>query len=154
MAEPDRRRLPIRRPPFAGVANRTLAGSGPDWNLIGHARPPSGAPNVLLVLIDDAGFGNPGTFGGPIATPNYTRIAEGGLKYNRFHVTALCSPTRAALLTGRNSHAGSQRIPPTHRGIASRVKPCRRSGRPPGLKQPRRCPCQMHNEMTVTAVHG
>jgi arylsulfatase len=86
------------------VANRTLAGSAPDWNLIGHVEPPAGSPNVLLVLIDDAGFGNPATFGGPIATPNYTRIAEGGLRYNRFHVTALCSPTRAALLTGRNSH--------------------------------------------------
>jgi len=60
---------------------------------------------VLLVLIDDAGFGNPAAFGGPIATPNYTRLAEKGLRYNRFHVTALCSPTRAALLTGRNSHA-------------------------------------------------
>ena len=59
----------------------------------------------LLVLIDDAGFGNPSTFGGPIQTPNYTRIAEGGVRYNRFHVTALCSPTRAALLTGRNNHA-------------------------------------------------
>ena len=57
------------------------------------------------MLIDDAGFGNPATFGGPIDTPNYTRIAEEGLRYNRFHVTALCSPTRAALLTGRNSHA-------------------------------------------------
>ena len=68
-------------------------------------RPPEGAPNVLLVLIDDAGFGNPSTFGGPIQTPNYTRVAEGGLRYNRFHVTALCSPTRAALLTGRNNHA-------------------------------------------------
>ena len=70
-------------------------------------RPPDsakGAPNVLLVLIDDAGFGNPSTFGGPIQTPNYTRVAEGGLRYNRFHVTALCSPTRAALLTGRNNH--------------------------------------------------
>jgi len=66
---------------------------------------PDGAPNVLLVLIDDAGFGNPATFGGPIETPNFTRIAEGGLKYNRFHVTALCSPTRASLLTGRNNHA-------------------------------------------------
>ena len=60
---------------------------------------------MLLVLIDDAGFGNPSTFGGPIQTPNYTRMAEGGLRYNRFHVTAICSPTRAALLTGRNSHA-------------------------------------------------
>jgi arylsulfatase len=105
MSEPDRMRLPIRRPPFAGVANRTLAGSEPDWNLIGHAEAPAGAPNVLLVLIDDAGFGNPGTFGGPINTPNYTRMAEAGLRYNRFHVTALCSPTRAALLTGRNNHA-------------------------------------------------
>ena len=105
MAEIDRSRLPIRRAPFQGVANRTLEGSQPDWNLIGHPTPPDGAPNVLLVLIDDAGFGNPGTFGGPISTPNYTRMAEDGLRYNRFHVTALCSPTRAALLTGRNNHA-------------------------------------------------
>ena len=101
MSQPDRTSLPIRREAFAGVANRTLEGSQPDWNLIGHPTPPEGAPNVLLVLIDDAGFGNPGTFGGPIQTPNYTRMAEGGLRYNRFHVTALCSPTRAALLTGQ-----------------------------------------------------
>ncbi|MGW7681386.1 arylsulfatase [Kribbella sp. NPDC054772] len=87
------------------MANRTLAGSEPDWNLIGHPAAPDGAPNVLLVLIDDAGFGNPSTFGGPIQTPNYTRIANRGLRYNRMHVTALCSPTRAALLTGRNNHA-------------------------------------------------
>jgi arylsulfatase A-like enzyme len=105
VTEPDRTRLPIRRGTFQGVANRTLEGSQPDWNLIGHPTPPADAPNVLLVLIDDAGFGNPSTFGGPIQTPNYTRIADQGLKYNRFHVTALCSPTRAALLTGRNNHA-------------------------------------------------
>ena len=105
-AEPiDRTRLPIRRPPFAGVTKRTLDGSEPDWNQAAQVRPPEGAPNVLLVLIDDAGFGNPSTFGGPIETPNYTRMAEQGLRYNRFHVTALCSPTRAALLTGRNHHA-------------------------------------------------
>jgi arylsulfatase A-like enzyme len=104
MGEPGRTKLPLRRPRFGGTANRTLHGSVPDWGLIGHVEPPTGAPNVLLVLIDDAGFGNPGTFGGPIDTPNYNRMAEGGLKYNRFHVTALCSPTRAALLTGRNSH--------------------------------------------------
>ena len=101
----DRSVLPIRRPPFAGVAGKTLGGSQPDWGLIGHVRPPAGAPNVLLVLIDDAGFGNPGTFGGPIDTPNYDRMAAQGLRYNRFHVTAMCSPTRAALLTGRNHHA-------------------------------------------------
>jgi len=56
-------------------------------------------------LIDDAGFGNAGTFGGPIDTPNYTRIAQEGVRYNRFHVASLCSPTRAALLPGRSSHA-------------------------------------------------
>ena len=105
MSEPDRSKLPIRQRPFGGVANRTLEGSEPDWAELGHVEPPDGAPNVLLVLIDDAGFGNAGTFGGPIDTPNYTRIAREGVRYNRFHVTALCSPTRAALLTGRNSHA-------------------------------------------------
>ena len=105
MTEPDRTTLPLSAAEFAGTANHTLRGSEPDWNLIRHPEPPQGAPNVLLVLIDDAGFGNPSTFGGPIQTPNYTRLAEGGLRYNRFHVTALCSPTRAALLTARNNHA-------------------------------------------------
>ena len=104
MSQVDRRNLPIRRPAAGGVVNRTLDGSVPDWNLIGHPDAPDGAPNVLLVLIDDAGFGNPSTFGGPIQTPNYTRMADAGIRYNRFHVTALCSPTRAAMLTGRNSH--------------------------------------------------
>ena len=100
----DRTRLPIRRSVFKGVANRTLAGSTPDWDLLEHVKPPEGAPNVLLVLIDDAGFGNPSTFGGPVNTPNLTRVADEGVRYNRFHVTALCSPTRASLLTGRNHH--------------------------------------------------
>src|SRR4051812_47830410 len=103
--EIDRTVLPIRRDPFAGTAAQTLDGSVPDWGVIGHAQPPEGAPNVLVVLIDDAGFGNPSTFGGPIQTPNYDRMADEGLRYNRFHVTAMCSPTRAALLTGRNHHA-------------------------------------------------
>src|SRR5947207_4666398 len=101
----DRSALPIRRPPFGGLADQTLAGSQPDWNRVAHVEPPEGAPNVLVVLIDDAGFGNPSTFGGPIDTPNYDRMADQGLRYNRFHVTAMCSPTRAALLTGRNHHA-------------------------------------------------
>ena len=104
MSGPDRTKLPIRRPEFRGTLARTLGGSEPDWTQIDHVHPPDGAPNVLVVLIDDAGFGNPSTFGGPIETPNYSRMAERGLRYNRFHVTALCSPTRAALLTGRNSH--------------------------------------------------
>ena len=66
---------------------------------------PPNAPNILLVLIDDAGFGNPATFGGPVSTPTLDKLAAEGLRYNRFHVTALCSPTRAALLSGRNHHA-------------------------------------------------
>ncbi len=105
MSPPDRSKLPIPRQPFRGVANRTLEGSQPDWESIGHVDAPDGAPNVLMVLIDDAGYGNAGTFGGPIDTPNFSRMAQQGLRYNRFHVTPLCSPTRAALLTGRNSHA-------------------------------------------------
>ena len=72
MSEPDRTKLPIRRPAFGGTVARTLQGYEPDWTQIDHARPPTGAPNVLLALIDDAGFGNPSTFGGPIDTPNYT----------------------------------------------------------------------------------
>ena len=68
-------------------------------------RPPEGAPNVLVVLLDDVGFAASSAFGGPINTPNAERLAANGLKYNRFHTTALCSPTRQALLTGRNHHA-------------------------------------------------
>ncbi len=95
--------LPTPDAPFHGVADRTLAGSKPDFPKPVTA--PKGAPNVLLILVDDAGFGNPSTFGGPCQTPNLTKLAERGLRYNRFHVTALCSPTRAALLSGRNHHA-------------------------------------------------
>jgi arylsulfatase len=67
-------------------------------------RPPEGAPNVLIVLIDDAGFGSSSAFGGPCQTPNFERLASEGLRYTRFHTTALCSPSRAALLSGRNHH--------------------------------------------------
>jgi arylsulfatase A-like enzyme len=72
---------------------------------IRQLRPPKGAPNILVILIDDAGFGSSSAFGGPCETPNAERLAAGGLKYTRFHTTALCSPTRQALLTGRNHHA-------------------------------------------------
>ncbi|MGD9853634.1 MAG: sulfatase-like hydrolase/transferase, partial [Planctomycetaceae bacterium] len=72
---------------------------------IEQLRPPQGAPNVLIVLIDDAGFGSSSTFGGPCQTPTLDRLAKGGLRYTRFHTTALCSPTRQALLTGRNHHS-------------------------------------------------
>ncbi len=72
---------------------------------IEQLRPPEGAPNVLIILIDDAGFGSASAFGGPCQTPSAEKLAAGGLKYNRFHTTALCSPTRQALLTGRNHHS-------------------------------------------------
>ena len=72
---------------------------------IPQVRPPEGSPNVLVVLLDDVGFGASSTFGGPCQTPTLERLAASGLKYNRFHTTALCSPTRQALLTGRNHHS-------------------------------------------------
>jgi arylsulfatase len=72
---------------------------------IEELRPPQGAPNVLVILIDDAGFGSSSAFGGPCATPNAEKMAAGGLKFNRFHTTAICSATRQGLLTGRNHHS-------------------------------------------------
>jgi arylsulfatase A-like enzyme/uncharacterized membrane protein len=101
---PDRSRLPIPDRDFGGTTGRTMRQSVPDWTFLPGPKAPDEAPNVLIVLIDDAGFGNPDTFGGPISTPNLTRVQQMGLTYNRFHVTAVCSPTRAALLTGRNHH--------------------------------------------------
>ena len=96
--------LPIRDREFGGTIGRTLDQSTPDWSIVAGPKPPDGTPNVLIVLIDDAGFGGPETFGGAIRTPNLTRVQRMGLTYNRFHVTAVCSPTRAALLSGRNHH--------------------------------------------------
>jgi arylsulfatase A-like enzyme/uncharacterized membrane protein len=101
---PDRTVLPIPDRSFGGTAGRTLDQSVGDWTIVPGPKAPDGAPNVLIVIIDDAGFGQPDTFGGRVSTPNMTRVQETGLTYNRFHVTALCSPTRAALLTGRNHH--------------------------------------------------
>jgi arylsulfatase A-like enzyme len=95
--------LPQPEPTFKGTIGRTYKNSVPDK--IPLVKAPGGAPNVLLILIDDCGFGQWGTFGGQIPTPNLDRLAKAGLRYTRFHTTALCSPTRAALLTGRNHHS-------------------------------------------------
>ncbi len=95
--------LPIEPPSFEGKIGLSYKDSKPDFPK--QIRAPEKAPNVLLVLLDDVGFGQASTFGGPIETPNLTRLAQQGLQYNHFHTTALCSPTRAALLTGRNHHA-------------------------------------------------
>jgi arylsulfatase A-like enzyme/uncharacterized membrane protein len=101
---PDRTVLPIPDRNFGGTIGRTMDQSVADWTIVPGPKAPDGAPNVLICLIDDAGFGQPDTFGGPIRTPNMTRVQKQGITYNAFHVTALCSPTRAALLTGRNHH--------------------------------------------------
>ena len=102
--EPQREVLPIPDQPYEGTL--PLDAKDPDATFppIEPLRPPSGAPNVLIVLIDDAGFGSSSAFGGPCQTPTAERLAADGLKFNRFHTTALCSPTRAALLSGRNHH--------------------------------------------------
>ncbi|MGO9004386.1 MAG: arylsulfatase [Beijerinckiaceae bacterium] len=95
--------LPPPPQPFGGKIERNAAESKPYWPA--RVVPPTGAPNVLLIMTDDVGFGAPSTFGGVIPTPSLDRIAEMGLRYTNFHSTALCSPTRAALITGRNHHS-------------------------------------------------
>jgi arylsulfatase A-like enzyme len=103
--EVQREILPIPDRPYAGLI--TYDAKDPDTSFppIEPLRPPEGAPNALIILIDDAGFGASSAFGGPVNMPVVERLAAGGLKYSRFHTTALCSPTRQALLTGRNHHA-------------------------------------------------
>jgi arylsulfatase len=96
--------LPIPDPPRTGLMLYDAKDPENKYPAITQLRPPKGAPNVLLILIDDAGFGSSSAFGGPCYTPNAELLASGGLKFNRFHTTALCSPTRQAMLTGRNHH--------------------------------------------------
>ena len=99
----DGKQLPPPPEKFGGKIERTAEGSKPYWPA--RVVPPKGAPNILLIMTDDAGYGVPSTFGGVIPTPALDRIANNGLRYTNFHSTALCSPTRAALITGRNHHS-------------------------------------------------
>jgi arylsulfatase A-like enzyme len=99
----DGKQLPPPPQKFGGKIERTTKGSKPFWPA--RVVPPKGAPNVLLIITDDVGYGAPSTFGGVIPTPALDRIAAAGLRYTNFHSTALCSPTRAALITGRNHHS-------------------------------------------------
>jgi arylsulfatase len=99
----DGKQLPPPPPKFGGVIKNDALSSTPWWPPA--VVPPEGAPNVLLIITDDAGFGVPSTFGGVIPTPAMDRVADNGLRYNNIHSTALCSPTRAALITGRNHHS-------------------------------------------------
>jgi arylsulfatase A-like enzyme len=89
--------------PFKGVVNVDIRDSVPDWEPFLQPKAPDGAPNVLMIVWDDVGFGAMDVFGGPIETPTMRRIADAGLRYANFHTTALCSPTRSSLLTGRNA---------------------------------------------------
>jgi arylsulfatase len=95
--------LPPQPPKFGGVIKDKASESTPWW--APRVVPPKGAPNVLLIMTDDQGFGAPGTFGGVVPTPAMDRIARAGLRFTNFHSTSLCSPTRAALITGRNHHS-------------------------------------------------
>src|SRR5215469_8827300 len=100
--------LPQPEPPFKGKIGRTVKDSTPDFPKDVEA--PKGAPNILLIMTDDVGFGASSTFGGPIQTPTFQRLADSGLRYNMYHTTALCSPTRAALITGRNHHTNASGV--------------------------------------------
>ncbi len=99
----DGKQIPPPPPKFGGVIKEDAKDSTPWWPP--RVVPPKGAPNVLLIMTDDQGYGVPGTFGGVIPTPSLDRVAKAGLRYIQFHSTALCSPTRAALITGRNHHS-------------------------------------------------
>ena len=94
--------LPRPTPAFKGKIGKTYKDSVADFPQ--PLKAPKGAPNVVVILLDDVGFGHPGTFGGPIPTPNLDKLASEGLRYNTFHTTGICSPTRAAVLTGLNHH--------------------------------------------------
>ena len=124
--------LPIPDRPAPGLTTYDAKDPDTAFPPIEPLLPPEGAPNVLIVLLDDVGFGASSAFGGPCATPNAEKLAAGGLKYNRFHTTALCAPTRQAMLTGRNHHSvgmgsitetatsapGNSSLRPEHQGAA------------------------------------
>ena len=101
-AHSDGEQLPKPDPGFKGKIGETYKDSTPSYPQ--PLKAPKGAPNVLIVLLDDVGFGMCSTFGGPVPTPHLDKLAKNGLSYTRFHTTALCSPTRGALLAGRNHH--------------------------------------------------
>ena len=103
--EPDRTQLPIHEPKYPRSTVLDARNATPPAQF--HVTAPAGAPNVLIVLIDDMGFGQSSAFGGPCNMPNAERLANEGLRFNRFHTTALSSPTRAALLSGRNHHTNN-----------------------------------------------
>jgi hypothetical protein len=132
--------LPPADPPFRGEINVAFTDSKADFPE--PLRAPAGAPNVLVVVGDDIGYGHMGAFGGPARTPTFDRLAERGLKYTNYHVTAVCSASRACLLTGRNSHSvGMGVIPESSTGFPGYNAQVPRSAAPrvrPAPARPRR----------------
>jgi arylsulfatase A-like enzyme len=100
----DRTVLPPQAPEFKGKIGKTYKESTPDFSPALPLNAPKGAPNILVIMLDDVGFGQLGAYGGPIETPNIDQLAKSGIQYTNFHTTALCSPSRGALLTGRDHH--------------------------------------------------
>ena len=115
--------------PFRGTINVDIRDSEPDWGPFEPPKAPEGAPNVLYIVLDDVGFSAMSCYGGPIETPNIDRIAAAGVRYTQWHTTALCSPTRSCLLTGRN-HTRNSSSPRT------RHRPGRRTARSAPLRVP------------------
>ncbi|HOX84192.1 MAG TPA: sulfatase-like hydrolase/transferase, partial [Chryseolinea sp.] len=101
----DRTMLPIKEPKRQTYKELDARNATPPPRF--EVKAPAGAPNIIVVLIDDMGFGVSETFGGSVSTPTMNKLASNGIKYNRFHTTALCSPTRVALLTGYNHHSNN-----------------------------------------------
>ena len=125
----DRTVLPVPTPPFTGEIGRTVEESRPGSGagaMMG-VRAPQGAPNVFMFLSDDVGFAMTSAFGGPVPTPNFERMAQAGQRYNRFHTTGICSPTRASMLTGRNHHQTGtgmlSDLPTPYPGYTGRIIP-------------------------------
>jgi hypothetical protein len=128
--------------PFKGVVNVDVTESVPDWEPYTQPIAPEGTPSVLYIVLDDVGFSAMEPFGGFIETPNINRIAERGLTYTNFHTTALCSPTRSCLMTGRNHTTNgmgtiteaASGFPELHRPRSARVRDDRRGARRAGLE--------------------
>jgi arylsulfatase A-like enzyme len=124
-AQAERSVLPIPAAPFNGTIAENALDSKP--GTARSVRAPEGAPNVLMFMADDVGFAMSSTFGGPVPTPNMDRLAASGQRYNRFHVTGICSPSRAALLTGRNHHSAGvgylSDLPSAFPGYGGRILP-------------------------------
>lgn len=102
---PSREVLPMPDRPRVGATMYDAEHEDASYEPLRPLRPPAGAPNIVVVLLDDAGFGRSSAFGGPCRTPTFDRLAADGLRYTRFHTTAMCSPTGQAMLTGRNHHS-------------------------------------------------